>query len=366
MSTLSLAVIIVASQFLAITVSIGPYSENITPPDQIADNKPDDVLEPSSTVYLPALLNSFSSSYPQTRTTTPSPTIPRNATAQPTRTPHPAAQLPPTDLYANCVVTEVQDDASDNIIELVTTTTYNDIGNPVHSRWDYGGGGISEGENRWKYDSKGNLVQLTSDDYTDDSLDETRSYYYDNGSHITRLELDFQNDGSANEIITFDYDVTGHLQKVSGDKNADGVIDRANYYHYDDLGRRVRWEYDANNDGTMDSITTYAWENTLLIRLQTDNDADGIVDNEHIYYYDNSHRLIRDESRSIESGIATEWKTYYYNANDLLVKWELWLSPDYLDQAGVLSYDEFGRPTEIRYTHRGLPDNLIYYQNNCS
>ncbi|MEQ1507784.1 MAG: hypothetical protein ABMB14_36485, partial [Myxococcota bacterium] len=138
----------------------------------------------------------------------------------------------------------------------VTTTTYDDAGEPVHLARDTPNADRVVDE-RWDRRPDGQFTVHTRDDGADGTIDETETAVFA-GDLAVRMEIDTDGDGTVDEIDALAYDALDRLVSRDTDEGLDGTTD-------------VRWTatWDGDSDRPLstrevaedsESTETYAYD----------------------------------------------------------------------------------------------------------
>jgi hypothetical protein len=198
---------------------------------------------------------------------------------------------------ANCEGLEHHhwDDGSDDDEFLAR---YDENGNEVYARADYGTDHAWDSIWTYEYDARWNLVHAEWDDKADGVVDVEMDYTYDDDDNLlTSTQSEY---GSVVEVQTNTYDESGLLERTDVDADGDGTIDDVHHVtvEVDGSGNvTTTEEVDVGNDGTTDELVQTVvnadgteWRGTIDSDL--DGDADFILEQSYDEYGNSTRALI--------------------------------------------------------------------------
>lgn len=158
------------------------------------------------------------------------------------------------------------------------------------------------------------LIEARDDD-NDGVCDAIWTWHYDGAGRSVGDDYDANGDGRPDETRTREYDPAGNMVMESEDSNGDGAADYIDRLRYDTRGHVVLMlSFRAGEDAPYSS-RQFLYEADLLIRINYDDDADGVTD---------------------------RWLVYAYNRDGLPLRWELW------EPVGLHEHVEYGYDSERR------------------
>ncbi len=195
-----------------------------------------------------------------------------------------------------------EDDDNDGTIDAVFRSTYDAAGRVTLTRNDYANDGTDAETNETVYDAQGREVTYVYRyDGDDNGTLESRvvtAYVFDpSGNAMTETYERYANEILTRRVVsTLTFDAFGNELTVQTetDENADGVIDERSSQtaSYNELGQLLtrRTERDDNADGVLSSIDTYVLTYGLdgfsVSEVSTgDSNADGVYNQRYVYTY---------------------------------------------------------------------------------
>ncbi len=169
------------------------------------------------------------------------------------------------------------------------------------------------------YDERGNEVQMDWFTFHGNSVNVRFSWTYDDDDNMLSAAIDQDMDGAADSLTTWTYE-DGLLIERTHDWDGDGVPDNVHHYSYDADGNCISAEIDSGGDGSVDIVFGYAYDAEGRLVTETwDVDADGSDDLCGSYAYDNEGLLVQEEwvEGSCGSGVDVAI-SYTYDARDNL------------------------------------------------
>jgi hypothetical protein len=284
--------------------------------------------------------------------------------AKPTRTPHPAIELPLDDRLSRCRVTEVAIHEPDTGIHSWAIRTYDGRGLPLREIIDTDGSGLPDGLRRWYYDEVGNVERVTWDQSMDGIIDWERTFEYLDDRQIEQFDDDSNGDGTVDRVVTFVHDSAGLIVERTSLSLPSGSIKYSFTYEYD-AQKRLTVESYIDDTGGSPTISRYHWDDTLLVQMDVDFENDGAVDYTEKYAYDVRGLRTKLIDELDVNGEPAKWHTYRYDEMGLLIRGE-----DVERDVGVVgwldqSYDPVGRPLRRLSAHLGLPSTEWTFRNEC-
>ncbi len=177
------------------------------------------------------------------------------------------------------------------------------------------------------YDEKGRLVQETFDEASDGIIDLTIDYSYDLWGRLIGKEesVDSDGDGVTDSISLIEYNSRGLITLQTGDDNADGILDFQSRYKYDDRDSLVFEEtiYPELGSNGGNSVTRWAYEydsHGNTVSRDKDVNNDGIFDSTEYFVceYDEQGNISHLESDRDEYGIVHSWDFEYDDLGNVI------------------------------------------------
>lgn len=235
-----------------------------------------------------------------------------------------------------------------------------------------------------KFIAAGCVITATNDIYIDGSIDTIEVQEYDGVSRMRAYTVTDVISGGISEIHAWNYladrtvyvfdeqpigspdiIITDHLHrdqrraKTETDYGADGGIDDVKWYEYTQQPRIERILWDQLADLTIDRVQTFTYDEDLLIRIDTDDNADESIDASAEYMWQN--RLLALEKHSYRGKLNRRIE-YRYNAGGLEVESKAFDGNGELNSVVGHEYDERGLLTETReYEPPGEIEQRISY-----
>lgn len=144
-------------------------------------------------------------------------------------------------------------------------------------------------------------------------------YTYDYNGRIATKEYV---DGDYKKTDIYSCDEKGNTIKIEADNESDGMVDEVVYYTYDESGNKLSAEYDWNLDGKIDARDTY--ENTynaktqlterVLKKYEFNSEGEEELNFSGINYYtwDANGNMVRKEQDYHMNGVIDHYYTYAY------------------------------------------------------
>lgn len=295
-------------------------------------------------IVLPALLSlvPLTNTAQPIRSATPTPTVLPNRSVRwgPSKPVSPPEPQPPTDVYTNCLVTELTDYWSDEAIDRIRVTEYDNQSAELSEHYDGNADGVVDRVSHTIRGDDGQIVRATVDLENDGELDVVSEYEYSDG--MLRA-IRTTNRGGDDTIVSYQYDDDWNLiQEIRERGDGDFNVYRVLGYKYDDQNRRILTSISNSIERPPTTLTSYEWEGVLLIAAQSDLGADGVVDLRSVYQYDRYRRLTRVLIDTHADGMVDDIEEYHYDGTGLLVE-ATYLRGAVVESASVFSYDSVGR-----------------------
>ena len=149
---------------------------------------------------------------------------------------------------------------------------------------------------------------LDGDLGTDNTVDRRWTYTYrSDDNKLVQTDFDANLDEIMDRRTRYTYSAqgssTGDL-RYDADMNLTG---RATYIN--EGGRRVRIDYDLDNNSEIDRVAHFLYSGGLLMRQDIDLLADGSIDQEWTYWYDDDNLRTRSERRQ---GGPVDYQIFYF------------------------------------------------------
>jgi hypothetical protein len=130
--------------------------------------------------------------------------------------------------------------------------------------------------------------------------------------------------------------------KTETDQDANGTIDQITYTSYDDSGNKIEERYDNNADGTIDYVFYYFYnESGYDSIVRQDLDADGFIDTVFYTSYDIGEHKAIVETDDDANGAIDSFRFHTYNVEGSRAKMKIY--------EGAGGYDGIGNLTSILY-----------------
>ena len=237
------------------------------------------------------------------------------------------------------LLTFEQDADADGMIDYACTYTYDEHGDVLTSHVDGspdGTGGTDSTQVTYTYDDHRNLLTMTTEtvlQLVDGECVQRRAYSYDDGN-LSILEGDgnCNHGGDADETDTADgtvdwrdvytYDAAGDVLTEEDDRGADGDTDLRYTYTYNEYGEEltedlwVEWT-EANARWT----SIYDCSGNLLV-YESDQGADGVVEERTTQTFDDSGNLLTSELDSGADGVPESRASYSYDSHGNVLTYE--------------------------------------------
>ncbi len=163
---------------------------------------------------------------------------------------------------------------------------------------------------------------------------------------------------------------------VSTDSGDDGTIDRVQETTFDSGGKRILLREDRDGDGEFELVTAYAyvWDQGQLIRVETDEGADGSVDTVETREYTTTGRIWRTITDEGADGVADRIDEHVWDANGHRVQMSMdkpaggvvetiqefrFGNDDIVDGRLMSRYNDDGLIQSVRYNNVYLPNGLL-------
>lgn len=207
--------------------------------------------------------------------------------------------------------------------------------------------------------STGEMCVVTAEyDDLGDGVDRVRIDNVDPDGKVLIESLDLELGGDYEQVSTYAYNEAGLVESVASDFDGDGVPNSWLKYEYDSEGRRTRQEHgsgELSTEPTLAFIFIYD-ENGNRIEEQRDGEADGSIDDRHIYEntYDGDELVsVRvDEYNDEEFDRQTDYT--YSDGRIATVTTTILSGPDAGSVSSVsYEYDAMGRTTRVGFDTDG-------------
>ena len=305
----------------------------------------------------------------------------------------------------NRVKTHKHSDFSD---DEVTTYSYDERGNLIGFYYDIKNDGILDSQQEWAFDAKGQEI-LNQSDYDGDGVFESRAtheidyhpdgkvsykkshfemYFQDSGllsasyTNVDKFSVEgrilYEEQSSTNapdnetvgSSMTYTLDSLGNRIKVEEDQNLDGVIDVIHTYQYNEENQEIYAASDFNADGKLDSVKTSEYnlekrELTVSLDNYADgvlNQADGIIDSVRVTNYDSDFNKISDRLDEGNDGIfeeVTTWQIIFDEQGRILSNNQTSTTSPELNTLYTYTFDDLGR-VNTRQVVAASPDDSYF------
>lgn len=252
-----------------------------------------------------------------------------------------------------CFVRKAADEGNDGIVDSAWRFLVRPDGQLAASWSDADADGRWDSSSKLSYDVSGRLLRIDIDNTNDGSADSTRLFAYDGAGRRIRAEWDKDADGEADAITSWEYGARGLLVAELYDSNGDGNTDLSFSFHYDELDRCVTIEEYTGAFAALIRLRTAVWSGAVRTALLIDDGADGVVDREFRWLFDDGSRLIRYEKWS--GGSLDFWYAYEYNEAGRRNAEYFYTSDGALEDEWHYSYDSVGRVVRQIYSSAIYP-----------
>ena len=173
-----------------------------------------------------------------------------------------------------------------------TEYLYDEHGFLVQLGYDDDGDAVADHGHRYVNDDAGRL--LTHEYY--EGFDEDPSWVdeltYDSDGYLVRLDHDIGADGGVDDVTTHTWNADHTDERVETDEGSDGVLDAIDHHQYDADGNELLLEMDWDGDEVWDRRDVHEYVQGRLVRTESDEGADGVLEAIQIYQYDAAGRRI--------------------------------------------------------------------------
>jgi antitoxin component YwqK of YwqJK toxin-antitoxin module len=166
-------------------------------------------------------------------------------------------------------------------------------------------------------------------------------------------ENDWEADGRANNRLTYTYDDSGNVVLEQWDIEADGVIDNLTAFTYDEDGNPLVKERLDSLGSRSRHLYTYDTSGRL-VREEVFYGDPGQLLYFDVYEFDENGNLLREEGLNARDNASTRRTIYTYDADEQLVKkeeyqhfcidWEVFTG-DVVSRRTIYMYDGDGNPS---------------------
>ncbi len=231
----------------------------------------------------------------------------------PGRTLHkPDVPVSPTNVYADCTVTEELDETDDGILEQVRVTHYNSASQPVSIRTHRPSGRLTS-QIEITYDASNREILRVATSGTGRRTSARVTHRLSNGLPLT-IEWDYDGDGGA-DVRYFHTYADGRLSRVIRESEQEDPSVKS--YEYDQTGTLAAIRDDHDGDGVNDDVYSYYWKHGRLDQI---NSRSFIIPDDYsiLYQYNHLGRISKEELDNGSDGSIDEHVDYVYDANGLL------------------------------------------------
>lgn len=253
---------------------------------------------------------------------------------------------------------------------------YDERGNLLREEHDTGIDDTWEVSIERTYDAAGNLLTEATDENGDGKPDRSLSNTYEcfAGAAETALpgacttDIDLDADGVIELIQARVYDDDERLLTVT-ERHAEhaNIITRVTRHTYDSRGDRIRTEIDVAADGILEALIEREHDRDHhLLSVRSDHDADGSIELQHDYVYDEAGALVREDKQI--NGVPVYRFEYEIDERGLVARETetFFIAPEH-DAELRRYHDAAGNPVlEIsRLLTSEQPDSCIRYEYGC-
>ncbi|WNC70070.1 hypothetical protein RI845_08010 [Thalassotalea nanhaiensis] len=243
---------------------------------------------------------------------------------------------------------------------------YNNIGLETAYYKDNDGDEVSDESEFSQYDENGNEISYLRDNDGDGKNDYKRLTEYANNLKVKQSNY---NDisayaGAENDVdnMTFYYyNEAGLLIRQETDNDADGEIDYLTEWDYNEAGQTIEYRSDNNlADEAFNHRTVTTYENGLRVSNLTDSNGDGVDDRGQFYTYDEHGNRI--QYTYYNNGFDKPLYSYFYkydDANNMIEQKTDNNGDGVADYANIYSFDEHGNMVSY-VNYRGEDQDGVY------